>query len=159
MRIKIFSFGKIKEPFLKIGINEYLLRIKPYCNVQIIELYEEQLSDNPSQSDIEKAKAKEGGRMLKLIKPSDYVIALDLDKKQFSSPDFASYLESTFVLGGSQISFVIGGSYGLSENVKKRANDSFSLSSMTFIHQMSCLILLEQIYRSFKINRNETYHK
>ena len=98
-------------------------------------------------------------KVLKILKTSDYVISLDLNKKQMTSPEFASYIDNKLVLGGSSITFLIGGSYGLSDDLKKRANDAISLSNMTFLHQMTRLILLEQIYRAFKINKNEVYHK
>ena len=159
MKIRIIAIGKIKEVYLKQGIDEYLKRIKPYSQIEIIEVNDEPVCDNPNESEINKVKDLEGEKVLKLLKPQDYLISLDLNKKQFSSPEFAKYLEDKFVLGGSNITFVIGGSYGLSDALKKRANDSFSLSNMTFLHQMMRLILLEQIYRAFKINRNETYHK
>ena len=141
------------------GIDEYLQRLKPYCKVEIIEVNDESINDNPNQSEIKKAIDLEGKKILKLIKPSDYLIGLDLGKKQLKSPEFAEYLNQKFVLGGSTISFVIGGSYGLSDELKNRCNDSISLSEMTFLHQMTRLILLEQIYRAFKINKNEVYHK
>ena len=159
MKIRIIAIGKIKEAYLKQGINEYLKRIKPYSQIEIIEVNDEPVCDNPNESEITKVKDLEGEKVLKLLKPQDYLISLDLNKKQFTSPEFAKYLEDKFVLGGSNLTFVIGGSYGLSDALKKRANDSFSLSNMTFLHQMTRLILLEQIYRAFKINRNETYHK
>lgn len=159
MKIKILAIGKIKEPYLKQGIEEYLKRIKPYCQIEIVEVNDEPINDNPKEAEINKVKDIEGERVLKLLKPQDYLISLDLNKKQFTSTEFAQYLEDKFVLGGANIAFVIGGSYGLSDALKKRANDSFSLSNMTFLHQMTRLILLEQIYRAFKINRNETYHK
>ena len=159
MKIKVIAIGKIKEPYLKEGINEYSKRIKPYANLEIIEVNDEPVSDNPKEAEITKVKNTEGDRVLKLLKDSDYVISLDLNKKQFTSPEFANYLNDRFVKGGSSITFIIGGSYGLSDALKQRANDSFSLSNMTFLHQMTRLILLEQIYRAFKINRNETYHK
>lgn len=159
MKIKIFAIGKIKEKYLKDGINEYLERIKPYCQIEIIEVNDEPIVDNPHPSEIKKAIDVEGNRVLKLLKPNDYLIGLDLNKKEMSSPEFADFLNKKFVLGGSNISFVIGGSYGLSDELKQRCNDSISLSKMTFLHQMTRLILLEQIYRAFKINRNETYHK
>ena len=141
------------------GIGEYLKRLKPYTNIEIVEVMDEPVSDNPSLSQIEIAKNKEGEKVLKLLKEGDYVINLDLNKKQYTSEEFASFIENKMVKGGSFITFIIGGSYGLSDELKRRANDSISLSNMTFLHQMSRLILLEQIYRAFKINRNETYHK
>ena len=159
MKIRIFAIGKIKEKYLKEGINEYLLRIRPYSNIEIVEVNDEPINDNPNNSDIEKAKNAEGQRVLKLLKPNDYLVGLDLNKKQPASEEFAKYLEDKLVQSGSNLNFVIGGSYGLSDELKKRCNDSLSLSNMTFLHQMTRLILLEQIYRAFKINRNETYHK
>lgn len=159
MKIRLIAIGKIKENYLKEGINEYLNRIKPYCSIEIIEVNDESVSDNPKEAEITKVKNIEGERVLKILKPNDYLIGLDLNKKQYTSPEFAKYLENKFVQGGSSITFVIGGSYGLSDALKQRCNDSISLSNMTFLHQMTRLILLEQIYRAFKINRNETYHK
>ena len=159
MKIKVFAIGKIKEKYLKDGINEYLERIKPYSQIEIIEVNDEPIVDNPHPAEIKKAIDIEGSRVLKLLKPNDYLIGLDLNKKEITSPEFAEFLNKKFISGGSNISFVIGGSYGLSDELKQRCNDSISLSKMTFLHQMTRLILLEQIYRAFKINRNETYHK
>lgn len=159
MKIRIYAIGKIKETYLKNGIEEYLGRIKPYSQIEIVEVNDEPIADNPHHSDIKKAIDIEGKRILKLLKTNEYLIGLDLNKKELNSPQFADYLNEKFVLGGSNISFVIGGSYGLSDELKNRCNDSISLSKMTFLHQMTRLILLEQIYRAFKINRNETYHK
>ena len=159
MKIKIYAIGHLKEVYLKQGINEYLERLKPYTQIEIIEVNDESIVSNPSQKEIEIAKDKEGQKILKLLKNDEYVIGLDLVNKQPTSPEFAKYLEDKFVLGGSNISFVIGGSYGLSDELKKRCQDRIGLSNMTFLHQMTRLILLEQIYRAFKINRNEVYHK
>ena len=159
MKIKIYAIGHLKEAYLKQGIQEYLDRLKPYAQVEIVELNDESIVTNPSAKEIEMAKDKEGQRVIKLLKNDEYLIGLDLVKKQPTSPEFAKYLEDKFVLGGSNISFVIGGSYGLSDELKKRCQDRIGLSNMTFLHQMTRLILLEQIYRAFKINRNEVYHK
>ena len=158
MNIKIYCIGKIKEQYLKDGIAEYLKRLSPYAKTEIIEVMDSKVKDNPNDFDITKAKNEEGDRVLKLIK-NDYLIGLDLNKKEFTSEEFAEFIEQKFVEGGSSISFVIGGSYGLSENLKKRCNSSISLSKLTYLHQMTRLILLEQIYRAFKILNNETYHK
>ena len=159
MKIKIYAIGHLKEAYLKQGINEYLERLKPYTQIEIVELNDESIVDNPSLKEIEQAKNKEGQKVLKLVKSNEYLIGLDLVKKQPTSEEFAKYLNDKFVLGGANISFVIGGSYGLSDELKARCNDRIGLSNMTFLHQMTRLILLEQIYRAFKINRNEVYHK
>ena len=158
MKIKIYCIGKIKEQYLKDGINEYLKRISVYSNIEIIEVNDSKVKDNPNNSDIEKVKNEEGERVLKLLK-NDYLIGLDMNKPEFTSEEFASFFQKKMVEGGSLISFVIGGSYGLSNDLKKRCNSSISLSKLTFLHQMTRLILLEQIYRAFKILNNETYHK
>ena len=158
MRIKIYCIGKIKEQYLKDGINEYLKRISAYSNIEIVEVADSKVRDNPNAADIEKAKNEEGDRVLKLVR-NEYLIGLDLNKKEPTSEEFASFLQDKLVEGGSNVSFVIGGSYGLSEALKERCNSSISLSKLTFLHQMTRLILLEQIYRAFKIMNNETYHK
>ena len=159
MKIKIYAIGHLKEAYLKQGINEYLERLKPYTQIEIVEVNDESIIDNPNQKDIETAKNKEGQKVLKLLKSNEYLVGLDLVNKQPNSVEFAKYLEEKLVMGGANLSFVIGGSYGLSDELKKRCNDRIGLSNMTFLHQMTRLILLEQIYRAFKINRNEVYHK
>lgn len=159
MKIKIVAVGKIKENYLKEGINEYLLRLSSYAKTEIVEVADSKVKDNPNESDILKVINEEGERILSKIKNGEYVINLDLNKKEFDSIEFSKFIEAKMVEGGSSLTFVIGGSYGLSQNVKDRANCSISLSKMTYLHQMTRLILLEQIYRSFKILNNETYHK
>ena len=159
MKIKIIAVGKIKENYLKEGINEYLVRLSSYAKTEIAEVSDSKVKDNPNESDILKVINEEGERILSKIKSGEYVISLDLNKKEFDSIEFSKFIESKLVEGGSSITFVIGGSYGLSQKVKDRANYSISLSKMTFLHQMTRLILLEQIYRSFKILNNGTYHK
>ena len=159
MKIKIYCIGKVKEPYLKDGINEYIKRLSPYTKLEIIEVADEPIKENPSAFDIQTAINKEGNKVLKLLRNSDYLISLDLNQKEYRSETFAEFLMKNVEISGSNLSFVIGGSYGLSEELKKRANNSFSLSQMTFTHQMTRLILLEQIYRAFKILNNEVYHK
>ena len=156
MKIRIISVGKNKNDYLKIGIDSYIKMIRPYSQIEIIEVNDEAIVN---QKEIEKGIIKEGERILKLIHDNDYVISLDLNKKQLTSTEFAEYLDEKLTISGAYLTFVIGGSYGLSEDVKKRMNDSLSLSKMTFLHMMCRLILLEQIFRAFKINNNETYHK
>ena len=159
MRINIYAIGKVKDKFLQEGISFYIIKLKNYADVRIIEVPDSPVRDNPNSFDIEKAKNTEGEKVLRQLKPSDFVINLDLNKKEMTSEEFSSFMIDSLVKGGSQISFVIGGSYGLSDELKKRANASISLSKMTFLHQMTRLILLEQIYRGFKICSHETYHK
>ena len=158
MKIKIYAIGKIKD-FYKSGCDEYIKRLSSYCKIEVIEAKDEPINDNPNESEITKAKDIEGDRVMKLLKPSEYLIGLDLNKKELDSVEFSKYLFKKLEQAGSNISFVIGGSYGLSDKLKERVNDSLSISKFTFLHQMSRLILLEQIYRAFKINNNETYHK
>ena len=158
MRIKIYAIGKIKD-FYKTGTDEYIKRITPYAKIEVVELKDESLNEHPSDGEIKKAKDLEGERVLKILKPNEYLIGLDLNKKELDSVAFSEYLQNKLEQSGCSISFVIGGSYGLSDDLKKRVNDSISLSKMTFLHQMTRLILLEQIYRAFKIINNETYHK
>lgn len=159
IKIRLLVVGKVKENYLKAGINEYIKRLKPYANIIIDEINDEFVNNESSAFEIEKCQKLEGEKILKLIKKEDYVIGLDLNKKEFDSISFSSYLIKSIETANSYLTFVIGGSYGFSKEVKERFNDSFSLSRMTFIHQMTRLILLEQIYRGFKIYRNETYHK
>ena len=158
MKIKIYAIGKIKERYLQEGIDEYTKRLSAYAKVEIVEVADSKVKDNPNDFDITKAKNEEGQRVLKLIK-NDYLIGLDMNKKEYLSEEFAEFISKKMVEGGSTISFVIGGSYGLSDELKQRCNCSISLSKMTFLHQMTRLILLEQLYRAFKILNNETYHK
>lgn len=148
--IKIICVGKIKEKFYISAIEEYIKRLGKYTNIQIIEVVDEAI--------ISKALDTEADRILKHIKDNDYVITLEILGNSLSSLEFADKLSKTFIQN-SNIVFVIGGSYGLSDNVKKRSNYALSFSNMTFPHQLFRVILLEQIYRAFKIINNESYHK
>ena len=158
MKIKIYAIGKIKD-FYKLGCDEYIKRLSSYTQIEVVELKDEPIPDRPSESEILKAKKLEGNRVLSQLKEKEYLIALDLDKKQMTSEDFSEYLKGKLESNGAHISFVIGGSYGLSDELKARVNDSVSLSKLTFPHQLARLVLLEQIFRAFKIMNNETYHK
>lgn len=159
MNITILAVGKLKEKYWRDAIAEYSKRLKSYCNLQIIEIKESPLRANPSAADEEAVKIAEGGDILNKIKPSDYVVTLEIKGKGLTSEALAQKIEALAIDGKSSIVFIIGGSLGLSEEVSKRADFKLSFSAMTFPHQMMRVILLEQIYRSFKINRHEAYHK
>lgn len=159
MNIKIISVGKIKEKYLRDGIDEYLKRLSRYCSVEIVEVPDEKAPENLSDFQEQQVKIKEGQGILKYIKENTYVIALDIKGKMFSSEDLADFINDLSIKGNSNVAFVIGGSLGLSEDVLKRADFKLSFSKMTFPHQLMRLILLEQIYRGFRIIKGEPYHK
>lgn len=155
MKIKIIAPGKIKEKFLKEGIDEFLKRLTPYTSIEVIELNPVEIKDNQ----IEKALLEEGEKILSLIKQDSYVITLEINGKQLSSEGFAEKINEITNSGISELVFVIGSSCGIAPTVSQRANFKLSFSKMTFLHQFARLILVEQIYRGFKILKNETYHK
>lgn len=159
MNITIIAIGKLKEKYWKDAIAEYSKRLSKYCSLQILELKESLLRANPSPADEEAVKIAEGEEILSKIKKGDYVITLEIKGKALSSTDLADHMSKLALDGKSDIVFVIGGSLGLSPQVSRRADFKLSFSAMTFPHQMMRVILLEQIYRSFKINRREAYHK
>ena len=159
MNIRIFCIGSLKESYWKDACKEYLTRIKPYANIEIIECPDFPSKDGATPALEAQVKEKEAERILKTLKPQDYVISLDLHQKEYESPAFASEMERWFVQGGSSINFLIGGSLGLSDSLKSRANASFSFGKMTFPHQLARVMLLEQIYRGFRILHHEPYHK
>ena len=150
--IKIITIGFIKEQYLKDAITEYKKRISKYTNLEIIELKDEDFGE------IEKTLKVEEEKILKQISDRDYIITLEIEGKELTSIEFAKKIES-IQLENSNITFIIGGSYGLSENIKNKANYHLSFSKMTFPHQLFRVLLLEQIYRAYKINNNESYHK
>ena len=158
MNIKIYAIGKIKD-FYKAGVDEYLKRISGYSKIEVIELKDESIIDKPSDLEIKKAIDNEGKRVNSLLKNNEFLIGLDLNKKEMDSVEFSKFLIEKLESNGSNISFVIGGSYGLSEELKKRVNTSISISKFTLPHQLARLVLVEQIFRAFKIINNETYHK
>ena len=156
LKIKIIALGKIKEKFLKDGIDEFLKRLTPYASVSILELTPIEIKD---ENLIDKILIEEGEKILSNIKPLDFVITMEINGKQFSSEEFAKKLENLTNDGIQEIVFVIGSSCGIGKNVSARANLKMSMSKMTFLHQFARLILVEQIYRAFKIMKGETYHK
>jgi 23S rRNA (pseudouridine1915-N3)-methyltransferase len=156
MKIKIIALGKIKEQFLRDGINEFLKRLTPYCSVEIIELPPIEIKD---ENLISKVLDEEGQMILSHIKPDSYVITLEIQGKQLSSEEFASKINEINVSGVNDLVFVIGSSCGLSSIVSQRADFKLSISKMTFLHQFARLLIIEQIYRAFKILKGETYHK
>ncbi|MEH7083046.1 23S rRNA (pseudouridine(1915)-N(3))-methyltransferase RlmH [Neobacillus drentensis] len=159
MNISIITVGKLKEKYLKQGIEEYLKRLTAYAKVDVIEVPDEKAPEVLSELEMVQVKQKEGERILAKISQDTYVIALAIQGKLGSSEELADSLDKLATYGKSKIAFVIGGSLGLSEEVIKRSNEQLSFSRMTFPHQLMRLILVEQIYRAFRINRGEPYHK
>ncbi len=159
MKIKIICVGKIKEKYLVEGIKEYSKRISGYTDIEIIEVADERIPDRASLAEEVMIKAKEGRKILDKVKQDDYVILLDVASKELDSVAFSKHIEKCMIDGKSTIDFIIGGSLGHGEEVLSRANFKLSFSPMTFPHQLMRLILLEQVYRAFKIMKGETYHK
>ena len=159
MNIKVIAVGKLKEKYLKEAVLEYAKRLSKYCRLKIVEITDEKLPENRRVSEEKIAKGKEGQRILKHIHSNMYVIALDVKGRELSSDGFSEFIEDLSIRGKSNIAFVIGGSLGLSEDVLKRADYRLSFSSMTFPHQLMRVILLEQVYRGFRIIKGEPYHK
>jgi 23S rRNA (pseudouridine1915-N3)-methyltransferase len=159
MNITVVAVGKLKEKYLREGINEYSKRLSAYCKLQVVEVADEKAPEVLSEVEMEQVKRKEGERILAQLKPDQYVIALAIEGQMWSSEKLASELDRLATYGKSQVAFVIGGSLGLSPEVLKRADVLLSFSKMTFPHQLVRLILLEQVYRAYRINRGEAYHK
>ncbi len=159
MKITIISVGKIKEKFFSDAINEYSKRLSKFCRLTEEVVQDERADDSFSQSEIEQVKAKEGAKILSRIPKNAYVFVLDVKGKQLSSEELAEKINVLGIDGKSDIAFVIGGSNGLSQDVLDMADYKLSFSKMTFPHQLFKVVLLEQIYRSFKINAGEAYHK
>lgn len=159
MNITIISVGKLKEKYLKQAIDEYSKRLSRYCKLDIIELPDEKTPDNASEKEELQIKEKEGQLILSKVKENAYVVAMDLKGKQLTSEELSDFVENCGVMGNSNITFIIGGSLGLSQQVINRANYKLCFSKMTFPHQLFRVMLLEQIYRAFRIMKNEPYHK
>ena len=159
LQITIACVGKIRETYLNKGLEEYGKRLSGYCRLNRIEVQDEKTPDSASAAEEDQIRRTEGSRLLQKLPEKAYYIALDRNGKTLDSIRLSGRIDELAVSGRSHLVFIIGGSLGLSADVSKRADFKLSFSAMTFPHQMMRVILLEQIYRSFKINRNETYHK
>ena len=158
MKITIACVGKIKEKYLTAGIEEFSKRLTPFCKLETLAINEERMPDNPSPAEKQQVLERETQRLLAIIPANSYVILLDVIGKQLSSPDLAAKLDELALAGNSHIPVVIGGAFGYTDALRKRADLVLSFSKMTFTHQMIRLLLIEQIYRAFKISRGEKYH-
>lgn len=159
MKITLITVGKIKEKYFKDAIAEYQKRLSRYCKLDIVEVADEMTPDKAGEALAAQIKAIEGERILKKIPESAYVVTLEIKGESVTSEQLAEKMKTLFVKGVSHIVFIIGGSLGLTESVSDRADYKLSFSRMTFPHQLMRVVLLEQIYRSFRINANEPYHK
>lgn len=159
MNISTICVGKLKEKYLKQAIDEYSKRLSRYCKLEIIEVPDEKTPDNASEKEELLIKEKEGLNILKHVKDNMFVVTLDLKGKMLSSEELAAFIKESGIKGNSNIAFIIGGSLGLSKAVLDRANFSLCFSKMTFPHQLMRVILLEQVYRGFRIINGEPYHK
>ena len=158
MKITIVCAGKLKEKYLTAGVSEFLKRLKPMAQVEILEVHEEKMPDNPSAAEKEQVLQKEGEKLLKLVPSGSYLFVLDVYGEELSSEELAERIDKLGVSGRSSLIFLIGGAFGLSKEVRQAADMKLSFSRLTFTHQMVRLLLVEQIYRAFKINRGEKYH-
>lgn len=159
IKVTVIAVGKLKEKYLNDACNEYLKRLGAYSKVNVIEINEERCNDNPSQSVIEQVKIKEGERIIAKIPKGSYVIPMCIEGTQFSSEDFSKKLEEVSVSGCGEVTFIIGGSFGLSDEVKSLGKLKLSFGKLTLPHQLMRVVLLEQIYRAFSISNNTKYHK
>ena len=159
MKITVITVGKIKEKYLKDAISEYTKRLSKYCKLEIIEVADEKTPDNASEVVEDAIRSKEAERILKYIKDDAYVVTLEINGKQLSSEELADKMDKLGVQGTSHIIFIIGGSIGLGREILQKSDFALSFSKMTFPHQLMRVILLEQIYRSYRIINGEPYHK
>ncbi|MHC5372862.1 23S rRNA (pseudouridine(1915)-N(3))-methyltransferase RlmH [Enterococcus sp. LJL120] len=159
MQIKIVTVGKLKEKYLIEGIKEYTKRLSKYSKIEILEVPDEKAPENLSAAEMLQVKEKEGQRILAKVKDSEYVFALAINGQNPTSETFAKQIENLGIQGKSQLTFIIGGSLGLSAEVLNRSNSQISFGKMTYPHQLMRLILVEQIYRGFRIMKGEPYHK
>ena len=158
LNIQIICIGKLKETYLKDAISEYSKRLQKYCSLTITELTDEKLPNKLNESIINEIKNKECTKVLQSIKKDSYILCLDLKGKEFSSEQFSKKLEDIALNENSHITFIIGGTLGLTEKILQKSNEKICFSKMTFPHQLIRVFLLEQLFRAFKISKNETYH-
>ena len=158
LNIQIICIGKLKETYLKDAISEYSKRLQKYCSLTITELTDEKLPNKLNESIINEIKNKECTKILQFIKKDSYILCLDLKGKEFSSEQFSKKLEDIALNENSHITFIIGGTLGLTEKILQKSNEKICFSKMTFPHQLIRVFLLEQLFRAFKISKNETYH-
>ena len=158
LSVNIVCVGKIKENYLKDAIDEYSKRLSKYCNLKVYELQDEKLPNKINSSIMNEIKEKECNRILEHIKKDSYVIVLDLKGKEISSQDFSKKIDAIALNFNSSITFVIGGTLGLTDDILNIADEKLCFSKMTFPHQLIRVFLLEQLFRAFKISKNETYH-
>ena len=158
MRFYVVCIGKLKDAYLRDGVAEFVKRMRPYGGITIIELNESKIGDKPSDADRKQVVVEEGERLLKAVPKNAYTVLLDVYGKTMSSEDLAKTIAKLEVDGISDMAFIVGGAFGVSDELRKSVNYKLSFSPMTFTHQMVRLLLVEQIYRASKINRNEPYH-
>lgn len=159
IKVNIIAVGRLKEKYLRDACDEYLKRLSAFSKTNVIEISEERCSDNPSPTELEQVKQREGERIISKIPKGSYVVPLCIEGVEMSSESFSKKLESAAVNGFGEITFIIGGSFGLSDEVKSLGNLKLSFSKMTLPHQLMRVILLEQVYRAFSISANTKYHK
>jgi len=159
VKVTVISVGKVKDKYLQMGVDEFKKRLSRFCKLELIEVKDEALADRLSAKDLEIVRAKEGKLILSKLPDSAYVIVMDIGGKQLTSAELADKMQHIATYGQSHVVFIIGGSVGLSDEIKKCSDMKLSFSKLTFPHQLFKLILLEQLYRVFKINANECYHK
>ncbi|WP_308567604.1 23S rRNA (pseudouridine(1915)-N(3))-methyltransferase RlmH [uncultured Eubacterium sp.] len=159
IKVNVIAVGKLKEMYLRDACDEYIKRLGAFSKVSVVEIGEERCGDNPSDSEIENVKIKEGKRIIAKIPKSSFIIPLCIEGTQYSSEDFSKKLESVQLAGSGEITFIIGGSFGLSDEVKSLGKMKLSFGKLTLPHQLMRVVLLEQVYRAFSISNNSKYHK
>jgi len=159
LKVTVISVGKVKEKYIQLGIDEFKKRLSRFCKLELIEVKDEAISEGATEREIDLVREKEGKLILSKLPVDAYIISTDIDGKVLTSKELAAKIQHITTYGLSHIAIIVGGSVGLADKIKKSSNMRLSFSQMTFPHQLFKLILLEQMYRAFKINANETYHK